>query len=245
VTAYTYAYFLAALLSTVTAATIGFVTMPDLVADLERRPAEAARAYVRAVSPVGVFLYVPLAAAVATFGRPVLDAVLDGPLTTGTVDVLWDLLRLFLAAVLAWVLLTPVPTLALALGRFRTMAVLAVASLPVHVLTVGVLGAVGGTLAVAAGHALTTIALPIALAFAVFGRGAPRMLGSMAWLAAPPVALAAVFPLLAWLVPGADGVVAALTLSVAGGAAYLGAAWLLWPPARRLIGRVSSVAAAA
>jgi peptidoglycan biosynthesis protein MviN/MurJ (putative lipid II flippase) len=239
ITAYSYAYFAATLLTSITAASIGFVTMPDLLDDLARRPATAALAYLRAVSPVGIFLFVPLAAATAAFGRPVLDAVLEPSLGLATVDRLWDVLLVFLLTALFWVLLTPVPTLALSLKRYRPMTIAALVALPVHAGLAVVLSALGGPVAVAAGHGAVSIGLTLAVAWAVFGRGMPSAIGAAARRGLPALALALVFPLLAITAP--SGVLAAVALALVGVAAYLAAGVVLWPamgaPVRRLLPR--------
>ena len=233
VTAYSYAYFLAALLSSITAASIGFATMPGLVADLERRPLKAARDYLMNVAPIGVFLYVPIAAAVAVFGRPVLDAVLDSALGVGTVDLLWDLARIFLLIVLFWVILTPMPTLALSLHRFREQAMLAIAAMPIHLVLVAVAGAIGGAELIAIGHGIASVGLALAVGVVVFGRDTPAAVAGAVWRSAPAFAFALVFPLLGLLSP--DGVVGSLALSVLGVALYLALAALLWPRMRPLM----------
>jgi len=98
VTAYTYAYFLAALLVSVTLNTIAFVMLPAVVAALEERGPAAAREAMDFAVPTALFLYVPVAVAYACFGRPVLDAVLGGSLNAENLALLWDASRIFLAA---------------------------------------------------------------------------------------------------------------------------------------------------
>ena len=75
VTAYTYAYFLTVVLTGVTASSLNLVTMPDLLVALEQHGrSEAARSYLRAVTPFAVFLYLPVAVGYASLGHPVVQA---------------------------------------------------------------------------------------------------------------------------------------------------------------------------
>jgi O-antigen/teichoic acid export membrane protein len=231
VTAYSYGYFVALLLASVTAGAIGFTSMPGLVSDLSERGAEAALGYLRTFAALGALLYVPLAAAVATFGRPVLDRALAGPLTVETLDLMWDVLRIFLLMGLCWVLLTPVNTLALSLQKLHAFVVAAVVAVVAQLVVVVPLGRAVGPEAVAIAHAALAVGMILLVAAGVFGRDAPRACLSALVAALPAIALAVVFPLLELIAP--DGWVAATGFSLLGIGAYLALALVLWPSVAR------------
>ena len=86
VTAYTYAFFVGAILYNITGATLGLVTLPSLVADLARQGRETAMTYLGITAPFGAFLYVPVAGAYAACGYPILDAVLGRLAVAGDAD---------------------------------------------------------------------------------------------------------------------------------------------------------------
>jgi O-antigen/teichoic acid export membrane protein len=231
VTAYTYGYFVALLLASVTAGAIGFTSMPGLVGDLGTRGTDAALGYMRTFAALGAFLYVPLAAAVATFGRPVIDRALAGPLTVETLDLMWDVLRIFLLMGLCWVLLTPVNTLALSMQRLRAFVVAAVAAVVAQLVIVVPLGRVVSVEGVAIAHAVIAVSMILLVAAGVFGRGMPAAVGAAVLAASPAIALAAVFPLLDLVAPG--GWFAAICCSIIGIALYVGLGALLWPRVAR------------
>jgi O-antigen/teichoic acid export membrane protein len=231
VTAYSYGYFVALLLASVTAGAIGFTSMPGLVGDLSARGAGAALGYLRTFAALGAFLYVPLAAAAATFGRPVIDRALAGPLSVETLDLMWDVLRIFLIMGLCWVLLTPVNTLALSLQRLRAFVVAAVVTVVLQLVVAVPLGRAVGPEAVAIAHASLAVGMILLVAAGVFGRGAPRAVLSAVVAAAPAVALAVVFPLLGLVAP--DGWVASIGFSAIGIGVYVALGALLWPSVAR------------
>ena len=231
VTAYTYGYFVALLLASVTAGAIGFTSMPGLVGDLGSRGADAALGYLRTFAALGAFLYVPLAAAVATFGRPVIDRALAGPLSIETLDLMWDILRIFLVMGLCFVLLTPVNTLALSMQRLRAFVFAAVVAVIAQLVIVVPLGRTVGAEAVAVAHATIAVGMILLVAVGVFGRRMPAAVGSAVVAALPGIALAVVFPLLALVAP--DGWVASIGFSLIGIALYVGLGVLLWPRVAR------------
>jgi O-antigen/teichoic acid export membrane protein len=231
VTAYSYGYFVALLLASVTAGAIGFTSMPGLVGDLGSRGAEAAPGYLRTFAALGAFLYVPLAAAVATFGRPVIDRALAGPLSVETLDLMWDVLRIFLLMGLCWVVLTPVNTLALSMQRLRAFVIAAVAAVVAQLVVVVPLGRVADAQAVAIAHASIGVAMILLVAVGVFGRRTPVAVASAVLAALPGIALAVVFPLLGLVAP--DGWFASICFSVIGIGLYVGLGALLWPGVAR------------
>ena len=193
VTAYSYAYFVTVLTTGLTAGVIGLVTMPNLIAALHERGATAAEDYLAEMAPFSVFLYVPLAAGFAVFGRPIVDAVLDGPLTPDTIDILWDAARIFLVMGLAWVLLAPLLTVTLSLQRYNSLAAIAACMIPVHALLVLPAASIGPVTAAAA-HAVSGTLLVIAVTVMVFGRRAPGAMWRAIRACLPVAPLALVFP---------------------------------------------------
>jgi O-antigen/teichoic acid export membrane protein len=236
VTAYSYGYFVALLLASVTAGAIGFTSMPGLVGDLGARGPGAALQYLRTFAPLGAFLYVPLAAAVATFGRPVIDRALAGPLTVETLDLMWDVLRIFLLMGLCWVVLTPVNTLALSMQRLRAFVVAAIVTVVAQLVVAVPLGRAVGPEAVAIAHAALAVGMILLVAVGVFGRGAPAACASAAVASLPAVALAVVFPLLHLIAPG--GWFAAICFAALGVVVYVALGALVWPVGRAVIAGV-------
>jgi O-antigen/teichoic acid export membrane protein len=230
VTAYTYGYFVPVLLTSLTAASIGFVSMPQLVADIHHRGAASAATYARTLAPLGAFLYAPVAAATAALGRPLIDAVLDGPLSTATVDLLWDILRIFLLMGAGWVLFAPVPTAALALRRYRQLATIAVSSMVIQAVALPI-AAGHGPQAAAATHAAIGVLIVVSVVVDVFRRDAGRLAGVMLWRSLPAAGLALVFPALAAVTP--EGWAAHLAAAIAGFVLYTALAIALWPDVRR------------
>jgi O-antigen/teichoic acid export membrane protein len=228
VTAYSYAYFLAVLLSGVTSSTIAFVTMPDLVAALSARGTDAIRAYLEQTSPFSAFLYIPLAAATALFGRPVLDAVLEGSLSVATLDLLWSLLLVFLAMCAVWAVLAPLTALVLALALYRQLVVLGVATIALQIAVVVPLAHVD-TEAAGMGHAAVASLLMLALAVLIFGRGAVKAVIAAVVRCAPAGAFALVLPAARLLGPDDPGPVACIALAAVGLAAYGVLAVVAWP----------------
>ncbi len=226
VTAYTYAYFLAALLVSVTLNTIAFVMLPGVVAALAQRGPSAAREAMDFAVPTALFLFVPVAVAYACFGRPVLDAVLGGSLSTENLALLWDASRIFLAGSIAQALLAPAGAVLLAMRRYRALAVPALAMLPMHAVVVLVMGA---PVAVAVAHSAFVAVLVIPVLLVGFGRReALRAAGSLV-RALPAAVLADVIVVPALLLPEPAGPWAALGLGMIGVGAYLVVGALAWP----------------
>jgi peptidoglycan biosynthesis protein MviN/MurJ (putative lipid II flippase) len=232
VTAYTYAYFLTVLLSSITGGVIGLVTMPNLIAALHEGQPGTLRAYLREMSPFAVFFYMPLAAGYAVFGKPLLDALFEGPLTADTIDLLWDTSRIFLLMGLAWCLLVPVTTIALSLQMYRELAILAACMVAVHAALVIPAGGLGPR-AVAVAHAVSGTLVVVMVLVLVF-RGDSVQAGLDAVRASLPAGLLAlVFPLLGLTALGDGGVAAACAGLLLGAALYVGLGIALWPSVGR------------
>jgi peptidoglycan biosynthesis protein MviN/MurJ (putative lipid II flippase) len=231
VTAYTYAYFLTVVATGVTASSLNLVTMPDLLVALEQRGSVAARSYMRAVTPFAVFLYLPVAVGYASLGHPVVRAVLGGRLAGNTVDLFWDLSRIFLIMGLAWTVLVAGTTIALSQRRYRQLAIVGVGMVALQVLVVVIVSSSGPT-AVGIGHACVNsllIGLPLVL---VFGARAGIEAAAAVRLSLPAAAFALVFPVAGAL--GVGGSVAgALALLILGAVVYVALGTILWPSVGR------------
>jgi hypothetical protein len=190
------------------------------------------RAYLREMAPFAVFFYMPLAAGYAVFGKPLLDAVFEGPLTADTIDLLWDTSRIFLLMGLAWCLLVPVTTIALSLQMYRELAILAACMVAVHAALVIPAGGLGPR-AVAVAHAVSGTLVVVMVLVLVF-RGDSVQAGLDAVRASLPAGLLAlVFPLLGLTALGDGGVAAACAGLLLGAALYVGLGIALWPSVGR------------
>jgi peptidoglycan biosynthesis protein MviN/MurJ (putative lipid II flippase) len=227
VTGYAYAYFIAVTISGVTSATLGLTTMPQLVQALRERGSAVAREYLDSVAPFSVLLYLPLAAGYACFARPFLDAILQGPLTPATVDLLWDTSRVFLIMALCWAVFLPAMTLVLSLKMFGKLALMSASIVPVNAALVLAVRD-HGQLAVADAQALTGALLVVMIFVLVFrARSAIVALGVLR-RCLPAGALALVFPALA-LAGFSGGVGASAAGLLVGAALYAVLAIRLWP----------------
>jgi peptidoglycan biosynthesis protein MviN/MurJ (putative lipid II flippase) len=233
VTGYAYGYFIAVTISGVTSSTLGLTTMPQLVQALRdddggvTRRFGVMRNYLNTVAPFSVFLYLPLAAGYASFGRPFLDAVLHGSLQPDTIDLLWDVSRVFMLMALGWAVLAPVTTLALSLEMFGGIALVSAVVVAVQALLVAV-ASTHGPITVAGAHALSGTLLVVLVLALVFRREAIRALIPALARCLPAGAFALVFPALALAGLASNVALAALGL-ILGAALYLGLAVTLWP----------------
>jgi hypothetical protein len=157
---------------------------------------------------------VPLAVGYAVFGRALVDAVLEGPLSADTIDILWDSSRIFLLMGLAWALLAPLTTVALSLQRYRKLAAIALAIIPVHALLV-IPAASEGPVTASGAHAVSGTLLVIAIMVMVFGRRTPRAALRAIVACLPAALLALVFPLVGLVIDpdGLAGALAGLTVA--------------------------------
>jgi hypothetical protein len=205
--------------------------MPDLIVALEEHGRKAAHEYMRAVTPFAVFLYMPVAAGYAALGFPPVHAILGDRLGAGTVDLFWDLSRIFLLMGVVWTVFVGATTIALSQRRYRQLATIGGGMLALHTLAV-VLVSPAGSIAVGIVHSCTgslIIALPLVV---VFGRRAAIEAAGAAWVSLPAAALALVFPA-AGLLGAGDTTAGALALLVAGAGVYVALGALLWPSVGR------------
>src|SRR5205823_14590533 len=119
-----------------------------------RQGRSAAHEYMQAVTPFAVFLFLPVAAGYAFLGHAVVDAILGDRLAAGTVDLFWDLSRIFLVMGLGWTVFVAATTIALSQRRYRQLATVGVAMLAAHAVAVVIASSAGPT-AVGIVHACT------------------------------------------------------------------------------------------
>jgi hypothetical protein len=178
--------------------------------------------------PVAFYLYLPVGAAYATFGKPIVEAVLGGSLNADSIDLLWDCSRIFLLMNLSLAILAPASAILLALRRYRAFVLSSIAILALHTVGVTVASATG-PVAVAVVHATLAAGLAIPLLAMGFGWQAAPAMGRAVRLSLPAAVIALVIPALALLTPAPSGLVPAVALSAAGLLAYLVIGSLAWP----------------
>ena len=148
-----------------------------------------------------------------------------------TLDLMWDILRIFLVMGVCFVILTPVNTLALSMQRLRAFVFAAVVAVVAQLVIVVPLGPPVGPEAVAVAHATIAVGMILLVAVGVFGRGCRPAVASAVVAALPAIGLAVVFPLLGLVAP--DGWFASICFSVIGIGLYVGLGALLWPGVAR------------
>jgi peptidoglycan biosynthesis protein MviN/MurJ (putative lipid II flippase) len=228
VTAYTYGAFIAALLASATIYVVGFVMLPGVLAALSAAGERAALDYLVGTVPVAFYLYVPIAVAYATFGRPVVDAVLGGSLSAQSLDLVWDTSRIFLLMNLALAIQVPAGAIVLALRRYRALVIAAVAGLVVHVVGVAVVSG-SGPVAVAVVHAAVGAAMLVPILALGFGGYVWREAGRCIVRSLPVAPLALIFPALTLVLPAASGLAGAVGLSALGMLLYVAIGYVAWP----------------
>lgn len=236
VSAYVYAYLATILATGVTSATIGLVTLPGLIKALEDDE-DTGGTYLKETAAFGAFLFLPVALGFACFGRPVVDTVLGGSLTPATLDFFWDAARVFLVMGLAWAVLVPLTTLALAQQKFAALGLSALIALPVHVLLVSVLSP-SGAIWTAVAHAISGVFVYLVVACLLLGRSAPRVTAGVIVSVAPCALLALVFVVPREIFGAPAGLPEAIGALAACTALYLVAGIKLWP---RVGGRMFSL----
>jgi peptidoglycan biosynthesis protein MviN/MurJ (putative lipid II flippase) len=228
VTAYTYGYFLATLLASVTVYVVALVMLPDVLAAVHQHGQGVVGDFLRLAVPMALYLYVPLGAAYVLFGRPVVAAVFGGSLSASSLSLLWDVSRIFVTLNLAFAVLAPLGSIVLALNRRRALVLPAVALVPVHIVVM-VIVSPHGPVAVALGHAAVGATLPVAIALLAFGRAGLAMIVTAVWASAPVALIGLVLPAVA-LVAGAPATVpAAVALSAVALVLYAVLGTFAWP----------------
>jgi len=230
VTAYTYAFFVGAIIYNVTGATLGLVTLPSLVADLARRGRETALTYLGVTAPFGAFLYVPVAGAYAACGFPILNAVLGNSLSAETLTLLWDVSRTLLVMCFVWTVLTAVSNAALSLRLLRGLTLLSVAALVVQIVVQSLLHDPSGE-TVAIVHASVGSGMFLALLVVVFRSASGAAIGRVLATCWPVAPLGLVFVGAALVAP--SGAAASLLLAIVAILVYLALGALAWPSVAR------------
>jgi peptidoglycan biosynthesis protein MviN/MurJ (putative lipid II flippase) len=228
VSGYVYAYLATIMATGVTAATIGLVTMPNLIVSMARDGIEAAREYLREIAAFGTFLYVPVAVGFACFGWPIVDAVLGGSLSPSTLDFFWDAARIFLIMGLIWCMFAPLVAIALTQHKYGMLAGASLALVPIHIVLLTFLSP-HGELQTAIGHAISGGMLYVLLAAVMFGRDAPKVAWDVAKSVAPCLPLAMVYVVPAVLLDPVTSLSVSLIALTLCSAVYLLLGVRFWP----------------
>jgi peptidoglycan biosynthesis protein MviN/MurJ (putative lipid II flippase) len=232
VTAYTYASFLAGLLASVTIYVLAFVMLPGVLSVLESQGVQAALGYLDFTVPLAFYLFVPVAAAYAAFGRPVVDAVLGGSLSPGSLDILWDTSRIFLLMHLASAIMVPAGAVLLAMRRYRAIVLSVLSMFAVYVVALAIVWS-SGPVTIAIVHAAAGAALMVPLLGLGFGRPIVGAVVRVVRHSLPVAGIGLVFPALAWAAPEPSTLPAAVGLSAIALAAYVALGFAAWPSVGR------------
>ena len=232
VTAYSYASFIAGLLASVTIYVVAFVMLPGILSVLDSDGPAAALGYLDFAVPIAFYLYVPVAAAYAAFGRPVLDDVLGTSLSAHNLDILWDASRIFLIMNLTAAVIVPVGAVLLGMRRYDAIVP---SVLGVFVLYVIALAFVWGEgpVTIATIQAILGAALLLPLLALGFGRAAIGAMARVIWRSLPVVPLGLAFAAFAILAPAPSGIGQAVGLSIVGIAGYAVVGFVTWPAVGR------------
>jgi len=226
ITVYAYAYFLVLTLLSVTSASASLATLPGLVADEARGDRRAVEDYLVRTAPFGIAVVVPLLAAAAAFGRPVLALVFDGVLAPEKVVLLHELIAVLALLGLAYGVLYVVGPVVLVVGRQAALA--AVGLLAVLVQLAAVRAVRGDALAVAGVHAAVAAGMTLAVCALALGRRTPEVLAALAVRCAPAAVLA--LPFLSGLALGTDAPAGQAVAAALGCLAlYAALGTRLWP----------------
>lgn len=227
ITAYVYAYsFIMALLG-VTSVSASTVALPGFVRELAQGDHQReASNYVVRLSAVTLAAIVPLLAAAAAFGLPLLHAILADSLHADRVRLLYHLILVFIPMALMFATTTIATPVVLARGRERN--VLAIAAVVLAVQGVGDVLARNHSLAVAAVQSGAGVLLAVLVIVAATGRAAPRTLWRIAVTSAPAFLLCAPFAVGA-LMGATTPFLAAAAAALACLVLYTVAGAVLWP----------------
>ncbi len=233
VSAYVYAYLATVTIVGVTAAVVSTVTLPNLIAGLERDGSNVRVPYLTETAAFGTYAFVPVALGFACFGKPLADAVLGGSMTPEVLDFFWDAARIFLVMGLIWAVFAPLVSIALAEHRYRLMALAATFVVPLHVVLL-LLVSRQNELAVAVAQSIAGSTVSLLLLLALFRGQSLKVLWAVVLATWPCLLLAAAF-----VVPAALLDITTLAESVAAitacAIAYFGVGTLVWPSAGRRI----------
>jgi hypothetical protein len=209
---------------------VAFVMLPGVLAALEQHGLRSALGYLDFAVPVAYYLYVPLAAAYAAFGRPVVDDVLGTSLSPENLDVLWNASRIFLLMNLVAAVLVPAGAVLLAMRRYRAIVTAALSVFIAYAIALALVWDSGPT-TIAIVQAAAGAVLIVPLLGLGFGRMVvPSVLRALR-RSLPVVPIALVFPLLGTLHPASIG--PSVGLSIVGMAAYVALGFIAWPAVGR------------
>jgi peptidoglycan biosynthesis protein MviN/MurJ (putative lipid II flippase) len=228
ITAYSYAYFMATVILTISSLPLGLVTLPELVSRIAREGPAAAERHFRRVAPYALAVVAPLLFAYAADGRPLLEAIFADSMSDSTIDLLYDVGLWLSAMIVPAALMVLAAMVALALGRWRQYLLTALAGIAVHAAIVIPLSGLGPR-AVAAGHFASSIVMCALVMHAAYGQRAPAVAFGALWRAAPAFAFATVILLVRLPLGDDPGWAAALGAALAGGLLYCALALRFWP----------------
>jgi O-antigen/teichoic acid export membrane protein len=228
ITAYSYAYFLASMMLAISSLPLGLVTLPDLVIRIASEGRKAAAEHFLRVTPYALAVLMPLVFAYAADARPVLEAVFAHSMSDHTIDLLYDLGLILVAAAIPTALLFLGGMVTLASGRSRAYLAASVAGIAVQVPIV-VAASFLGPRAVAAGHAVTSVVITAFILRTAFGPGWFEIAREGLRRSAPALAFSTVFVLLRLPLGTDPGVVWSCGSALVALLAYVALAVRFWP----------------
>lgn len=227
ITVYSYAYFLVLLFVTVTSASLSAVTLPGLVEQVAHNGRPAVQAFFARVGVLVLSVVLPLLAATAAFGEPLLRAVFAGSVAPPQIHLLYELVLAFTPLCLAYALVYLLIPVALAVGAQRRLPAIALAATALQAVLVALVR--GDTVSVGIVHSAVAVLTCGALVRIVLGPGSLTVLARLLWRSLPAVLLATPF-LAGWALGGGHAsVVVAVAGAAAGLALYAVAGAALWP----------------
>lgn len=228
ITVYVYAFFLINLVLAISAAALNLVMVPQLVSVVAERGQIGARDFLVKIVPHSFAVLVPLLAAYAAFGLPVLRTVFGDSLTPGEVLNLYRVSIILCGAGVAFGLLFSVHTVTLALGRQPRAAVAAGVGVALQAVLVISLS-FAGILAVAAAHSAATILTTVVLIKLTFDGRFWFPAAEALKKAAPAVGFSLVFPLARFPLGSDPGTLVSIVVATLTLAAYAGLVIGFWP----------------
>ena len=191
ITAYVYAFYGVFALLSITSVTASLVSLPAYVRTLGHDPERITARYVMRTGTLTLALIVPLLAAAAAFGLPVLSAVFSASLGQGKARLIYELLLVFTPLTLTFAITSITTPVVLARGRERALLLVAAVVLPVQLAGVALLR--GDVIAIGCVHGGTGVMLAALVLVVAAGREAPRVTLGLAHDTAPALLLCAPF----------------------------------------------------
>jgi len=192
VTLYAYAYFVVGLLLNLSVLPVAVVTLPDLIDELSRSGAPAARRYLSFVTPYVAAVLIPALLGVVLFGEPILRLVFASALGTDDAAALHETSSV-LGIAMGFASIFALGSAVIASQRRWSIAVL-VACLSVAI-NMSLQARFGGELTTSAfAQAASTALVTLLLLGAIFGRQTPRVVMNVARVSSPAALFASVTP---------------------------------------------------